>query len=77
MSKVNHKKASDRKSRAEVRKAIKALDAIDPGWRKHEAQMNEAAKTIQGNGEPVDVFLFRLYKVAREMAKPLVEIAHA
>ena len=77
MSKVNHKKASDRKSRAEVRKAVKVLEALDPNWKKYEKQMTELTKTIDGDGQPIDAFLLRLYAIARKMDQPLVEIAHA
>ena len=68
---------SSLKSRRQVRKAIKVLDSIDPEWRKYEQQMNELAKTVTPMGDPIDVFLLRLYNVAKAMDKPLVEIANA
>ncbi len=71
------KSKSSRKSRREVKKAMRFLDALAPDWRKHEKQMTELTKTIAGDGMPVDQYLLRLYAIAKKMDQPLVEIANA
>lgn len=67
---------SNMKSRRQVRKALKELDRIDPDWRRYEKQMNDLAASMGPNGDPINVFLMRLYNAVKEMDKPLVELAN-
>ena len=68
---------SNFKSMRQVKKAFKALDKIDADWRRYEVKMNKLAPKIKADGEPIDLFLLRLYNAAKEMDKPLVELANA
>ena len=74
------KKPTSFKSLRQVKRAMKNFQERHPDWKQYEQGIAKAAAEITEQGPmPMDLLLEKCYQimVAKEMAKPLVEIARA
>lgn len=76
------KKPTSFKSIRQVKRAMKNFEKRHPDWKQYEVKMAELAIEMNKEGAPLghqhlpmDVLLEKCYQAAKEMAKPLVEIA--
>jgi len=63
----------------QVRLQLKLFRERHPDWKQYEKQMGEIAASADNfaKGDPMDVYLEKLYRAAKAMDKKKVEIANA